>query len=87
MAIGIQRVKASCSSSEPHLLTQGPLNDLVRNLNMSDKQAEISGFRLIGWNVLHQNIEICFFHDRQNGFKEFYFKKTNPHFVIIFILL
>jgi hypothetical protein len=29
--------EASCSSSEPHLLTQGDLNDLVRHLNLSKK--------------------------------------------------
>ena len=33
--------EASCSSSEPHLLSQGDLNDLVRDLNLSEKQAEI----------------------------------------------
>jgi hypothetical protein len=30
--------EASCSSSEPHLLTQGDLNDLVRDLNLSKKR-------------------------------------------------
>jgi hypothetical protein len=30
--------EASCSSSEPHLLSQGNLNDLVRNLNLSKKR-------------------------------------------------
>jgi hypothetical protein len=30
--------EASCSSSEAHLLTQGDLNDLVRNFNLSKKR-------------------------------------------------
>jgi hypothetical protein len=30
--------EASCSTSEPHLLTQGDLNDLVCNLNLSKKK-------------------------------------------------
>ena len=34
------------SSNEPHLLTQGDLNDIVRDLNLSKKQAELLGFRL-----------------------------------------
>jgi hypothetical protein len=38
--------KISCSSSEPHLLTQGDLNDLVRDLNLSKKEAEILSSRL-----------------------------------------
>jgi len=29
------------SSNEPHLLTQGDLNDIVRDLKLSKKQAEL----------------------------------------------
>jgi len=32
--------EASCSSSDHHLLTQGHLNDLLCDLNLSKKQAE-----------------------------------------------
>jgi hypothetical protein len=35
----------ACSSNEPHLLTQGDLNDIVRDLNLSKKQDELSGSR------------------------------------------
>jgi len=31
----------SSSSDEPHLLTQGDLNDIVHDLNLSKKQAEL----------------------------------------------
>jgi len=44
----------ACSSNEPHLLTQGDLNDNVRDLNLSKKQAELLGSRLKGWNLLRQ---------------------------------
>ena len=37
-----------CSSNEAHLLTQGDPNDIVRDLNLSKKQAEILGSRLKG---------------------------------------
>ena len=40
------------SSSEPHLLSQGYLNYIVRDLNLSKKQAEHLGSRLKGWNLL-----------------------------------
>jgi hypothetical protein len=30
----------TCSSNEPHLLTQGDLNDIVHDFNLSKKQAE-----------------------------------------------
>ena len=42
----------ACSSNEPHLLTQGDLNDIVIDLNLSKKEAEILGSRLKGWNLL-----------------------------------
>jgi hypothetical protein len=33
----------ACSSNEPHLLTQGDLNDIIHDLNLSKKQAEAPG--------------------------------------------
>jgi hypothetical protein len=36
------------SSNEPQLLTQGDLNDIVRDLNLSKKQAKLLGSRLNG---------------------------------------
>jgi len=38
----------ACSSNEPHLLTQGDLNGIVRDLNLSKKQAELLGSWLNG---------------------------------------
>jgi hypothetical protein len=40
------KFEASCSSSEPHLLTQGDINDLVSDLYLSKKEAEILASRL-----------------------------------------
>jgi len=51
---------ASFASSEPHLLTRD-LNDLVCDLNLSKKQAELVGSRVYGWNLLYHDTEICFF--------------------------
>ena len=48
------------SSNEPHLLTQGDLNDIVRVLNLSKNQAELLGSRLKGWNLLRQDTTACF---------------------------
>ncbi|UYV72104.1 hypothetical protein LAZ67_9001822 [Cordylochernes scorpioides] len=42
------------ASSEPHLLTQGDMNDLVRDLDLSKKQSEPLGSGLKGWNLLHK---------------------------------
>jgi hypothetical protein len=41
--------EASCSSSQPNLLRKGDFNDLVvRDLNLSKKEAELLGSRLKG---------------------------------------
>ena len=60
------------SSNEPHLLTQGHLNDIARDLNLSKKQAELLGSRLKGWNLLHQDTKVCFYHGRHEEFKNFF---------------
>ena len=59
------------SSNEPHLLTQGDLNDIVRDLNLSKKQAEILGSRLKGWNLLRQDTKVCF-NCGNHAFKNFF---------------
>jgi len=41
----------ACSSNEPQMLTQGDLNDIVRDLNLSKKQAELLGSRLKGYSA------------------------------------
>jgi hypothetical protein len=51
---------AVCSANETHL-TQGDLDDIVRDLNLSKKQAELLGFGLKGWNILRQDTKVCFF--------------------------
>ena len=48
------------SSNEQHLLTQGDLNDKVRDLNLSNKKAELLDSRLKGWNLLRQDRKVCF---------------------------
>jgi len=45
---------------KPHLLTQGELNIIIRDLNLSKKQAELLGSRLKGWNLLCQDTKVCF---------------------------
>jgi len=62
----------ACYSNEPHLLTQGDLNDMVRDLNLSKKQAELSGSKLKGWNLLRQDIKVCFYCVRHEEFKDLF---------------
>ena len=60
------------SSSEPHLLTQGDLNNIVRDLNLSKKQAELFVSRLKGWNLLYKDTKVCFYRGRHEEFKDFF---------------
>ena len=62
----------ACSSSEPYLLTQRDLHDIVRDFNLSKKQAELLGSRLKGWNLLCQDINVCFYRGHHKEFKDFF---------------
>jgi len=62
----------ACSSNEPHLLAHGDLNDIVHDLNLSKKQAELLSSRLKGWNLLRQDTTVSFYRERQEEFKDFF---------------
>ena len=68
------------SSNEPHLLTQGELNDIVRDLNLSKKQAELLGFKLKGWNLLRVDTKVCFYRGRHEEFKDFFSQEDGVEF-------
>jgi len=68
------------SSNETHLLTQGDLNDIVHDLNLSKKQAELLGSRLKGWKLLCQDTKVCFYHGRKEEFKDFFPQKDGVVF-------
>ncbi|GFY34201.1 uncharacterized protein TNCV_2505041 [Trichonephila clavipes] len=63
-------------SSEPHLLTQEDLEDLIRDLKLSKKQSEMFGSRLKGWNLLQRNTKICTYRSRHSQCKD-YFSEEN----------
>jgi hypothetical protein len=70
----------ACSSTEPHLLTQGDLNDIDRDLNLSKKQAKLSGSRLKRWNLLHLETNVCFPRGCHEEFKNFFSQKDGVVF-------
>ena len=70
----------ACFSNEPSLLTQGDLNDIVRDFNLSKKQAELLGSRLKGWNLLRQDTKVCFYRGRHEEFKDFFAQKDGVMF-------
>jgi hypothetical protein len=70
----------ACYSNETRLLTQGDLNDVVRDLNLSKKQAELLGSRLKCWNLLHQDTKMCFYCGCHKGFKDFFSQEDGVMF-------
>jgi len=77
----------ACSSNEPHLLTQGYLNAVVRDLNLSKKQAELLGSRLKGWNLLCQDTKVCLYRRCHEEFKNFFLWKMVLCFAMMFVPL
>ena len=71
---------AVSSSNEPHLLTQGDLNDIVRDLKLSKIQAELLGSRLNGWNLLREDTKVCFYRGRHEEFKDFFSQEVGVVF-------
>ncbi|XP_065444006.1 uncharacterized protein LOC101953070 isoform X3 [Chrysemys picta bellii] len=61
------------SSSEPHFLTQGEVNDLVRDLELPKSKAELLGSRLQQWNLLAGDVRVSMFCDRQKDLVPFFF--------------
>lgn len=69
-------------SSEPHLLDQGDLNDLVRDLNLSKQQAELLGSQLKGWSLLKKETKMCIFRSRHAEFVDYFAFKNEIAFVL-----
>ena len=76
----------ACSSNEPHLLTQGDLNDIVHNMNLSKKQVELLGSRLKGWNLLRQDTQVWFY-GRHEQFKDFFYLEDGGVFAVMFFFI
>lgn len=54
----------SDTSSAPHIITTGELNDLIRDLQLTKNQSELLASRLQGWNLLNADTKVTFFRKR-----------------------
>lgn len=70
----------SSSSTVPHLITQGELNDLVRDLDLSKSKAELLASRLQGWNLLAEDAKVSVFRVRHEPYVPFYSMKDDVLF-------
>jgi hypothetical protein len=60
------------TSSDPHLISQAELNDLVRDLGLSKSQAELLGSRLQGWNLLSAGTKTSVFRSRHEDLTQYF---------------
>lgn len=60
------------TSSEPHLITQNKLNDLVRDLGLSKQKSELLGSSFQEWNLLDKNVSVSLYRKRNITFASFY---------------
>ena len=65
------------ADNSPHLLGQAELNDLVRDLKLTKKKAELLGSRLQERNLLKPDTKISHFRSRHMNFSSFYSQEEN----------
>ena len=62
----------NASTSEPHLINESELNDLVRDLDLPISEAELLGSRLKQWGLLEKGVNVSSFRTRQQSFAQFF---------------
>ncbi|KAH9631001.1 hypothetical protein HF086_000727, partial [Spodoptera exigua] len=63
---------STSSLGRPHLINQNELNDLIRDLDLSIRQAELLGSRLKEWNLLAPNTNVSVQRKRNKKLASFY---------------
>ena len=61
------------NTTKPHKLSQAELNDLVHDLNLSKRQAEVLALRHNDLNLFETGTKICTFCERQLEFEYLFF--------------
>ena len=59
-------------TTEPHLINESKLNDLVRDLDLPKVKAELLASRLKQWNLLQNGVKVCSFRTRQQSLAQFF---------------
>lgn len=67
-----KKKKTTSFLSEPHLLSQRDLSNLVQDLNLSKNQSELLTSSLKGWNLLHKDTKITLDRKRHCDFEVFF---------------
>lgn len=65
------------TTTEPHLISQSDLNDLVRDLDLTKEKSEILGSRLKQWNLLQTDVNTTAYRKRHISLVTFYSKENS----------
>jgi len=66
------------TDSSTHKITEGKLNDLIRDLELLKNKAELLASRLQQWNLLNHTMKVTTFRTRNQEFGQFF--KTIGYF-------
>lgn len=66
------QILSEVSSAESHKISQTELSDLIRDLNLSKKKAELLASRLQQWNLLKDKVKVSIYRNRQKDFTPFF---------------
>lgn len=70
------------SCNEPHLLDQGELSDLIRDLDLTKQKAELLASRMRQWNFLKEETMITLYRNRNDELKQFFSKENSISFCL-----
>ena len=74
-------------TTEPDLINESELNDLVRDLNFPKVKAELLASRLKLWNLLQSGVKVCNFRTRQQSLAQFFSMKGDLYIAQMFVVL
>jgi hypothetical protein len=60
------------TDSSNHNITEGKLNDLIRDPKLSKNKAELLASVLQQWNLLHHSVKVTTFRTTNQEFKQFF---------------
>lgn len=68
------------SVSDPHLVNASELNDLAKDMEISQRQSEILASRLKQWNLLEETVNVSCFRNRNRNLQHFFEEKDGLTF-------
>ena len=74
---GAEVFKDPTVADTPHLISQAELNDLVRDLDLTEEKSEMLGSRLKQWDLLQSDVNITIYRNHHSSLIHFFSKEDN----------